>query len=209
MSLPSTSAGETNPSISSVTTRKSVDNLKKIDLIGKTSHLITGAKLPSNKQVLQVFFHNIRFVHLKAKESARLTINATKLFWHQARIPVREDQKCVDKLIKLYEKWKVVQKTAPHKRSDAQINVAEMYVGNLDELFDIATADALQTMKIEEDKQFLEMQRKTGRPGCMVGVDMTLYGREKRADERRAKEHERKRKHQEEMSQQTGNKSLS
>lgn len=206
MSLSSTTAKGPTHSHSSVTTRKSCEKLNKIDLIGKTSHIITGAKLPSIKQVLQVFFYNTRFVHLNAKESAKLAIAATKLFWQQARIPVREDHKSVDKLIKLYEKWKVVQKTISHKRSDAQKNAVKTFVENLDDLFDISTADALETMKIEEDKQFLEMQRQKGRPGCMIGVDMVLYGREKRAQDRSAKERERKRKHEEEMShQQNGN----
>lgn len=59
-------------------------------------------------------------------------------------------------------------------------------------------------MKIAEDKLFLEMQRKKGRPGCMAGVDMKLYEREKRAEVRKEKEDARKRKHEEEMSQQKG-----
>lgn len=208
MSVPSTLAEApsvaTRSSTSSVKTRKSVQNLNKIDLIGKTSHNITGAKLPSNKQVLQVLFYNMRFVRLSAKESANLAIAATKLFWQQARIPVRDDHKCAEKLLKLYENWKAIQKTVPHKRSDAQNKVAEAYVENLDDLFDIATTNALEIIKIEEDKQFLEMQRQASRPGCMAGVDMNLYGREKRKEYRIAREQELKRKHQEEMSQQNG-----
>jgi hypothetical protein len=35
-------------------------------------------------------------------------------------------------------------------------------------------------MKIQEDKDFLQLQRKSGRPGCMMGVDMKLTGAEQR-----------------------------
>lgn len=147
-------------------------------------------------------------MNLSARESAKLAIDAMVVFWKQARIPVREEHKCVDKLMKLYEKWKVIQKTTASKRSDAQKKAAASFVENLDDLFDIATADAVQTMKIEEDKEFLKMQRLKGRPGCMIGVDMSLFGKEKRADERRAKEQERKRKHEEELARQTGNSSF-
>lgn len=48
-------------------------------------------------------------------------------------------------------------------------------------------------MKFEEDKEFLIMQRKKGRPGCMLGCDMALFAREKRMLERAEKEQQRKR----------------
>lgn len=179
---------EEAPSTSRLITRKAIENLKKVDLIGNVSHQINGAKLPSNRQVLQVLFYNMRFVDLTAKQSAKLTIDAVKIFWHQARIPIREDHKCQDKLIKLYDKWKNIQKTLPDKRSNAQKQLAETFLENLDNLFDIATANALEEIKIVEDKEFLEMQRLKGRPGCMTGVDMALYEKEKRVQERQEKE---------------------
>ena len=49
----------------------------------------------------------------------------------------------------------------------------------LDDLFDIAHADALKTIKIEEDKLFLISQRKKGRPGSMSGGDRKLLKRER------------------------------
>lgn len=99
---PSTSNVESpknaNKSASSVTTRKSVENLHYIDLIGNTSHQIIGAKLPSIRQVLQVMFHNMRFVHLSARESAKLAGNSAQIFWHQARLPIRTEQRIIDQL---------------------------------------------------------------------------------------------------------------
>lgn len=101
------SDNKSKSSASSVSTRKSFESLQNIDMIGKISHQILGAKLPCNRQLLQVFFYSMRFVdrdkqmHAKAKNSAKLAIDAAKIFWHQARIPVQEDWKCVEKLIKL------------------------------------------------------------------------------------------------------------
>lgn len=193
---------------SGVSTRKSVENLQNIQIIGKTSHQILGAKLPSNRQLLQVLFYNMRFVDQNkqkyAKSSAKLAIDAAKIFWQQARIP-REDHKCVEKLLKLYEDWKSIVKTRPEKRSTNQNEFADSFTNSLDDLFDIASQNAMNEMRIEEDKRFLEMQRKKGRPGCMVGVDNVLYGREKRAQARAEREEERKRKHEEQLSQQNGN----
>lgn len=193
---------------SSVITRKAIENLQKIDMIGKTSHQITGAKLPSNRQVLQVMFYNMRFVdrgkQKDAKRSAKLAIDAAKIFWHQARIPIHEEHRCVERLMKLYNDWKNIRKTAPDKRSDAKIKVAEEYIERLDDLFDIASPNALNEIKIAEDRQFLEMQRQKGRPGSMAGVDMALYGREKRSEQRKEKEESRKRRYEAEMNQQEG-----
>lgn len=202
-----TSSAKRDSSTSGITTRKT-DQKQKIDLIGATSHQITGAKLPSNRQVLQVMFYNIRFVGLNARPGAKLAVNAAELYWHQARIPIREEQKSVDKLMKLYDKWKNIQKTVPGKRSNAQKQIVETFLSSLDDLFDIATANALETIKIEEDKTFLTMQRQIGRPGCMAGVDMKLYEKEKRSHERREREQAYKRKQEEQTSRQFGNLSL-
>lgn len=157
MSKPSTSTAPA-PSTSSVKTRRSLEKKQNIDIIGKTSHQIMGAKLPSNKQVLQVMFHNMRFVLLDKTQSANLAIDAAIIFWKQARIPTRDHHKCAEKLLKLYEKWMNIQRTVPNKRSNKQKQTAEQFVEILDDLFDIAGAVALQSIRIEEDRAFLEKQ---------------------------------------------------
>lgn len=187
---------------SSIKTRHADESLRKIEIIGEVSHQINGAKLPSIRQTLQVFFYNLRFVKTSLNESAKLAVDAILIFWQQARIPTARVDYCVEKLLKTYEKWKNILKTAPSKRSRAQKEVAEIFSSTLDDLFDIATKDALQEMRIDEDKQFLILQRQKGRPGCMAGVDMNLYAREMRSIERSNKEQSRKRKH--EMSIQHG-----
>lgn len=42
------------------------------------------------------------------------------------------------------------------------------FTTNLDNLFDIAHADALQLIRIEEDKIFLQHHRNPGRPGNLA-----------------------------------------
>lgn len=204
MSQSSTSTVDSS-SKASVKTRKSLEQLENITFVGNVSHQITGSKLPSLKQVLQVLFYNMRFAKLGLKESAKLTIDAASIYWHQAKIPIREEHKCVDKLVKVYNHWQKLKKNVPEKRSDTKKKDIETFIDSLDDLFDISTSDALETMKIDEDRKFLEMQRQKGRPGCMVGVDMVLFERERRAQERKEKEEMRKRKHQEEMTRQHGN----
>lgn len=194
----STSSSALKKAGSSITTRHSDESRRKIDLIGNTSHQITGAKLPSNRQVLQVLFYNMRFVNMKpeAKESARLAIKTAVFFWEQARIPTRRVDKCVDQLLQLYKKWKNIQKNAPEKRTGPRKEVENAFVDILDDVFDIAAENALEVMRNEEDQNFLTMQRQKGRPGCMAGVDMALFAKEKRSLEREEMEQLRKKKHE-------------
>jgi adenylate/nucleoside-diphosphate kinase len=63
----------------------------------------------------------------------------------------------------------------------------------------------LNTIKIEEDKQFLLKQRQKGRPGCMLGIDMKLTGVENRKICRQEEEEKRKNIQQNETENFTGN----
>ena len=81
-----------------------------VTLVGSIPNQMVGAKLPSNRQVLSVFFYNVRVVNLTTKESAALVIQEISIFWQNARIPTRRTDHCVDKVLKLYDEWKGLQK---------------------------------------------------------------------------------------------------
>jgi len=49
-------------------------------------------------------------------------------------------------------------------------------------LFDIAHVDALERMKIEEDKLFLMKQREPGQLGCLCGVGKNWQKKRKDLD---------------------------
>ncbi|KAE9521836.1 hypothetical protein AGLY_017771 [Aphis glycines] len=59
----------------------------------------------------------------------------------------------------------------------------EQFISTLNDLFDIAQADALNIMKIEEDRSFLISQRQKNRPGSMLGVDLKITRKKERAAE--------------------------
>ncbi|GBN84778.1 hypothetical protein AVEN_26963-1 [Araneus ventricosus] len=77
---------------------------------------------------------------------------------------------CKRKLDNVYQVWRDLQKNAK-KLQDVFKRRQQEFVSNLDNLFDIAHADALQLMKIEEDRMFLQRQREQGRPSHLGGVD--------------------------------------
>lgn len=159
-------------------------------LIGSETSQISGSKLPSNRQVLQVFFYNIRCVNLTVRESARLAIDETVIFWQKARIPTRDPQHCVAKLEAIYNEWRKLQKNCS-RNSITQKTKETAFTEKLDELFDIAHANSLATMKIAEDREFLLSQRQKGRPGYLAGIDRKFTEKENRREERLKKERER------------------
>lgn len=166
-------------------------NKQIIFLIGLPSHQINGAKLPSNRQVLAVLFYNIREVKLTVRESANLVIREVIIFWEKARIPTKALPNCVKKLVNLYNAWRELQKDCKKTRDSSKKREHNFEI-DLDNLFDIAHADAFERMKIEEDKIFLKKQREPGRPGCLAGVDKKLADKEERIRQRRLDEELRK-----------------
>lgn len=160
----------------------------EVFLVGHYAPQIVGSKLPSNRDVLKVLFFNLREVKLSVVQSSHLVVKEVILFWEKARIPTRESSHCVKKVQKLYEELRNFQKT-PESRglTAAQEEKRNKFISNLDNLFDIAHADALTQIKIEEDRKFLLNQRKPGREGCMFGIDRKLAEKEERVAIRKAK----------------------
>lgn len=144
----------------------------QIFLIGSQITQIHGSKLPSNGQVLSVFFYNMRTVNLTTRESAALAVRECCIFWEKARIPIRAIHHCITKLINLYEEWRNLQKNAQKVGESYRLKENDLKKKKIDLLFDIAHSDALKLIKIEVDKQFLINQRLPGRPGCLGGIDI-------------------------------------
>lgn len=161
-----------------------------IFLIESSAHQIVGSKLPSNKQVLEVFFFN------KSRDSdvnkcARLVIDEVIIFWQKARIPTHAIWWCVKKVKDLYEKWKSLQKSST-RRTEIQMRRETEFLNTLDDLFDIAASDALTQMKNKEDQDFLIAQREKGRKGSLLGINLKEQKREEEKQERIDAEEKRK-----------------
>ncbi|GBM45488.1 hypothetical protein AVEN_210221-1 [Araneus ventricosus] len=82
------------------------------------------------------------------------------------------------------------------RRSETQEENERNFISDLNNLFDIAHANALEIIKIEEDRKFLLSQRERGRRGYLMGIDMKLAKRVERVlfrvieqENRRAKAH--------------------
>ncbi|GBN77624.1 hypothetical protein AVEN_151302-1 [Araneus ventricosus] len=152
---------------------------RNIYLIGSERYRITVCKLLSNRQVLSVLFYNLYEVKISIRESANLVVREFLIFWEKARIPTRATLHCAEKIMKIYNHWRNLQKSAC-RRSETQEENERNFTSDINNLFDIAHANALEIIKIEEDRKFLLSQREPGRRGCLMGIDMKLAEREER-----------------------------
>lgn len=173
---------------------RSDDNI--IFLVGKCKSDLNGAKLPSMKQVLQLFFYKTRVEKISVKDSVNCTLDATLDFWLKANIPTMTKINCVKKFHKLYKEWQDLSKNRYGQYEKYRKDEKEFCEKIENYIFDIAATDALETMKIQEDKNFLLQQREKGRPGSMGGIDVTLVRKQKRKAKRLEEEENRKRKYQ-------------
>ena len=90
-------------------------------------------------------------------------------FWLRTKILTKHRPDSVKKLKELFE-WQGLKKN--HKRRTVtQLGNKARFTAVMKELFDVARANAQDLITNEDDKLFLQSQRKKGRPGCMGGVD--------------------------------------
>lgn len=154
---------------------------------------LMGSRLPSNGQVIGRFLHFHQKMKKTIRESAAKVINEVNGFWLKAHIPVKAPQHSTKKVEKLFEEWKSLKShrkrtTAGHKEKE------QTFVNNLEDLFDIAHADALTTMRVQEDIEFLHAQREKGRRGCMGPLDKVFVKKEGRVNRRRNRDYNRLKK---------------
>ena len=157
---------------------------------------IEGSKLPSGNQVLGHFLYRHNSLNEDIRTAANKTIQRVEDFWFRAKIPIKHRQDSIKKLEQLFCEWKGLKKNKNRQTQTQQVNEAT-FSENIQELFDIAHADAMRLIEKEEDKLFLECQRKKGRPGCMVGVDKVLLQQQQKQKEK--EEQLKRRRHRSEL----------
>jgi hypothetical protein len=95
--------------------------------------------------------------NLTVRNAATQEIEKVLPYWEKARIPVRQKQHCISKLDKLFNEWKMLTK---HKKRETSLHKKKEtdFTASFEDLFDVAHSDALQLIKIPEDRAFLLAQ---------------------------------------------------
>lgn len=157
--------------------------LRSNDYLVSCAEGIDGCKLPSGKQALGHFLHRHSILKEEIRTAANNTIIRVEEFWSHAKIPVKHRQDSIKKIEQLFHEWQGLKKNKNRKTKTQQDNEAK-FSEMLQELFDIAHADAMNLITTDEDKLFLQSQRQKGRPGCMMGVDTVLLLQQQQRKER-------------------------
>ena len=156
----------------------------QVYLLGSSASELIGAKLPSIGMTLGLFLHHHLDLKKSIRESSAAVVSEVAKVWDKARIPISIRQNCQTKVEKLFEKWRLLKKNKGRQSVTQQANESD-FIATFDDLFDFAHAEALTTMTIDNDKQFLLLQRQKGRPGTVSGVDNVLFGKEQRRKHRK------------------------
>lgn len=167
----------------------------EIFLIGFEESQILGAKLPTIGQVLKTFFYNYCTVKLSVKKSAELTVQEVVIFWEKARIKMKREDHCAEKLLKWHKEWSNLKKNA-NRTTKTEEEKRDKFTGQLNSLFDIAHENAMSYLD-SKGQQFLANQRNEERIGSIVGENKKQTQKEKRRAVRITKELDRKRKYEE------------
>jgi len=145
---------------------------------------LTGNKLPSKGEVLRRFMHLHRNEEMRVRDAETAVVREVMSFWERARIPTTQEYNAINKLHAMFTAWQSLKKVSKRNTDTQKSNEAKFKESNND-LFDIVHANAIDLMKLEEDREFLRAQRERGRRGFMAGVDKKLTAKEARADWRK------------------------
>ncbi|KAG7154923.1 hypothetical protein Hamer_G031178, partial [Homarus americanus] len=97
----------------SSTTRSATE----IYLVGQPASSIRGSKLPTMRQVLKFFFHTVNESGDR-QETFKETVRNVLTFWNLARIKTISERGCREKLTRLWEHWRSLQKSRDRAAKD-------------------------------------------------------------------------------------------
>ncbi|KAK0058201.1 hypothetical protein Bpfe_012202 [Biomphalaria pfeifferi] len=143
-----------------------------VHLIVEPVQLFNGNMLPTTREVLQVYYHHHNNEKLSKTESVTVTVREVCEIWARARVPSAEERNIIHKLKLLVDKHRTVcrNKTCG---GTAQMARESNFEADMNGLFDISHHDAMNRIKIEEDRVFLADQR-TERKYVMGKIDQQL-----------------------------------
>lgn len=137
---------------------------EEIYLIGKIIENFVGRKLPLLKEVMSVFFYYHKTCNLTVKQSSASTTKQLIKLWRQTEIPLRQESSIILSIIRFHHRWILLSKSKCQKKSPTQKKKELIFCNDLNKLFDISHANALNEIDATK-KHFLESQRQPSRRG--------------------------------------------
>ena len=158
-------------------------------LIGQPIEALKTSVLISKREAMALFMNYKTNCKQTVKEALTSTAKDMLQVWEAAQIPTKLRKHVIEKLNSNYNEWLKLKKNKENKKKQTQnlLHKQMEWKQNLDDIFNIAHADALNLIDIEEDKKFLILQRQPTRKGKMAGVDKIFVQLQKAACEKEKK----------------------
>ncbi|KAG0726492.1 hypothetical protein GWK47_004318 [Chionoecetes opilio] len=144
---------------------------------------ILGARLPSREQVFLFFMYQHHVFKKTVPDSVSATSEKLKAIWGKAKLTTKTDANIRKNVKNLFEEYQALKKDRNRITDGAELK-RKIWKGDLEDLFDISSADVLERRDIlDEDKSFLISQREDRSSSSMAGVDVAEVAKEKKKKE--------------------------
>lgn len=128
---------------------------KEIRLIGIPVQNLTGRKLPKVKEVMRVFFYQLKVLKLSIKQSANNSADQVIELWKINDIPTSGAPNVVKKVIRCHSEWLKLQKDFNKKSNKPK---EKRFQTDLEQLFDIVSKNSLKTVDDNIRKLYLDQK---------------------------------------------------
>ena len=163
--------------------------------------VITGARLPTARQVLLCFLAHHSSEGNTRRQAANLTVQTVLPFYERARIMTLAQHKMAEEVLKVFDEMKSLLKIDhAHRQDKTNVEKFSSFKDKLNRTMKFWPRNVLEKITNEEDKEFL-VSMMTDRKATMGSVDSVLHSTEKKRLERKKAEEMRVEK--EEMRKQT------
>ncbi|XP_044593839.1 uncharacterized protein LOC123271268 [Cotesia glomerata] len=135
-------------------------------LVGFQSSALNKRKLPSQRQVLSVFFYNLNFLKQSVRESARNVLNEVNDIWSLTGIPVIKSCNAISKIVRLHNEWILLKKNKS-RNTQTQKSKEKRFSLKLDQIFDLALQKSFNQLT-ETQKEFLSNERRAHRSSPII-----------------------------------------
>lgn len=140
-------------------------------LVGKPIKKIEGSTLPLIGDVLRRFIYVREEDKKSVQESAKSVAEEILEIWNKTSIPCIEQHNVIKKIKATQLEWQNIKKNK-FRVTEIEEKKRHVFVNKWTDLFDIARANALRTMKSENDKSFYRSQ-KDGKRGHTLQIKST------------------------------------
>jgi len=168
--------------------------------IGQAQNKLPITCLPTYRMMFQRFYYEMLVIKRNVKQSSVVVAEELTNLWQKENIPTKEKQHVISKIKdEIYEEMVRVKKNIK-RRDNKQLQKEQNLTNKLDKLFDIAHADAMTKMSVQNDRDFLIDQR--GERKMMIGkkLDKRFMKKVQKRRERIKLQAERKAKEETRMS---------